>query len=103
MTVEWRTAEYVFPGHPDKLCDAIADAVVQEVGRREPRGLCGVEVAVHRDHVYVTGQVAGAGVGEIDVDGLVRDVYRTAGNKDSALLLLRWHRRWHTRRCALLP
>ena len=59
MTVEWRAAEYVFPGHPDKLCDAIADAVVQEVGRREPRGLCGVEVAVHRDHVYVTGQVAG--------------------------------------------
>ena len=79
MTMEWRTAEYVFPGHPDKLCDAIADAVVQEVGRREPRGLCGVEVAVHRDHVYVTGQVAGAGVGEIDVDGMVRDVYRSAG------------------------
>ena len=24
-------AEFVFPGHPDKLSDAIADALVQEV------------------------------------------------------------------------
>ena len=23
-------AEYVLPGHPDKLCDAIADALVEE-------------------------------------------------------------------------
>ena len=28
-------AEYVFPGHPDKLCDAIADALVEEAERRE--------------------------------------------------------------------
>ena len=79
MTVSFRTAEYVFPGHPDKLCDAIADSLVQEVGRREQRGLCGVEVAVHRDHVYVTGQVAAEGAGEIDVEGIVRGVYSSAG------------------------
>ena len=28
-------AEYVLPGHPDKLCDAIADALVEEAARRE--------------------------------------------------------------------
>ena len=41
-------AEYVLPGHPDKLCDAIADALVEEAARREKRALCGIEVAVHR-------------------------------------------------------
>ena len=44
-------AEFVFPGHPDKLCDAIADALVAEASRREPRALVGVEVAVHRNRV----------------------------------------------------
>ena len=41
-------AEYVLPGQPDKLCDAIADALVEEGARREKRALCGLEVAVHR-------------------------------------------------------
>jgi hypothetical protein len=35
-------------GSRDKLCDAIADALVAEAIRREPRALVGVEVAVHR-------------------------------------------------------
>src|SRR6516225_399424 len=51
-------AEYVFPGHPDKLCDAIADALVEEAVRREKRALCGIEVAVHRLSVFITGRIA---------------------------------------------
>ena len=43
-----RVAEFVLPGHPDKLCDAIADTLVEEAIRREPRALVGVEVAAHR-------------------------------------------------------
>ncbi len=72
-------AEYVLPGHPDKLCDAIADALVEEAGRREKRALCGVEVAVHRSSVFVTGRVACAGAESIDVEGIVRFVYSSAG------------------------
>ena len=45
MSASLRIAEFVLPGHPDKLCDAIADALVQEAGRRERRALVGVEVA----------------------------------------------------------
>ena len=41
-------AEYPFPGHSGQLCDAIADALVEEGARREKRALCGLEVAVHR-------------------------------------------------------
>ena len=75
-------AEFVFPGHPDKLCDAIADSLVQEAGRRERRALVGVEVAVHRNRVFVTGRIACKDAATIDVAQIVRDVYRSAGYGD---------------------
>ena len=79
MTNKLNCAEFVFPGHPDKLSDAIADALVQEAGRREMRALVGVEIAVHRNNVFVTGRIGCEGAVDIDVAGLVQDVYRTAG------------------------
>ena len=79
MSVRILPAEFVFPGHPDKLSDAIADALVAEAIRREPRALVGVEVAVHRAHVIVTGRVACRDAGAIDVEAIVRDTYRSAG------------------------
>ncbi len=79
MTKKLHCAEFVFPGHPDKLSDAIADALVQEAGQREKRALVGVEVAVHRNTVFVTGRIGCEGAEDIDVAGLVRHVYLTAG------------------------
>jgi S-adenosylmethionine synthetase len=75
-------AEFVFPGHPDKLCDAIADSLVAEAIRRERRALVGVEVAVHRKRVFVTGRIACKDATTIDVEQTVRDVYRSAGYGD---------------------
>ena len=72
-------AEFIFPGHPDKLCVAIADTLLQAAIHLEPRALVGVEVAVHRDHVYLTGRIACEGAEQIDVQALVREVYRSAG------------------------
>ncbi len=79
MSNQIHAAEFVFPGHPDKLADAIADALVLEAARRESRALTGVEVAVHRDHVYVTGRIGCLGAQDIDVEAFVKDVYRSAG------------------------
>jgi S-adenosylmethionine synthetase len=76
-------AEYVFPGHPDKLCDAIADTLVERAAAAERRSLCGVEVAVHMSSVFVTGRIAGSGACDIDVPAVVRDVYRSAGYEGS--------------------
>ena len=39
----------------------------------------GVEVAVHRDHVYVTGRIGCSDSQSIDVNAVVADVYRSAG------------------------
>ena len=36
MPVRILPAEFVFPGHPDKLSDPLADALVTEAIRREP-------------------------------------------------------------------
>ena len=82
MTERVYPAEFVFPGHPDKLSDAIADALVQEASRCEKRALVGVEVAVHRNKVFITGRIACEGAESIDIGGLARDVYLTAGHDD---------------------
>ena len=78
-------AEFVFPGHPDKLCDAIADSLVLEAHSREPRALVGVEVAVHRNRVFVTGRIACKDAATIDIEHIVRKVYQSAGYSDG------WH------------
>jgi S-adenosylmethionine synthetase len=75
-------AEFIFPGHPDKLCDAIADALVHEARRRDRRALVGVEVAVHRDHVYLTGRIACPNAQDINVTEIVRQIFRSAGYGD---------------------
>jgi S-adenosylmethionine synthetase len=72
-------AEFVFPGHPDKISDAIADALVLEASRRERRALVGVEVAVHRNRVFITGRIACKDAAGINVDRIVRETYRSAG------------------------
>jgi S-adenosylmethionine synthetase len=82
MTTQIFPAEFIFPGHPDKLCDAIADSLVFEAWKREPRALVGVEVAVHRDHIYVTGRIGCSDSQSIDVNTVVTDVYRSAGYDD---------------------
>ena len=72
-------AEWVLPGHPDKLCDAIADAIVEEAAAREKRALCGVEVAIHLSSVFVTGRIACQRHEEIDISAIARRVFESAG------------------------
>jgi len=77
-----RPAEWVLPGHPDKLADAIADALVQAAFERQAEALCAIEVALHRETVYLTGRLACTGSHEIDIPALVRSVYASAGYGD---------------------
>ncbi len=75
-------AEYVSPGHPDRLADAIAEALVDYAVMQDPLALVGVEVAVHTNQVFIDGRVAWRskdGPPHPPVADLVRDVYRQAG------------------------
>ena len=77
-----RTAEWILPGHPDKLCDAICDAIVQAAMTRDARALVGVEAAVHRNKVFITGRIAGERCARFQIPRLVRKVYESAGYGD---------------------
>jgi S-adenosylmethionine synthetase len=81
-------AEYVSPGHPDRLADAIAESIV-EASAIEPNGsiiidsksLVGVEVAVHENVVFIDGRVAlDKRIGKsLDFRKISQQVYRSAG------------------------
>lgn len=75
-----QVAEFILPGHPDKLCDRIADALVDEACRRDFKSLVGVEVALHQQVVLVTGCITTIpAMTTAEVDDIVRQVFREAG------------------------
>lgn len=53
----YRTAESVSPGHPDKLCDQISDAVLDEFLRQDPDARVAVEALGGHGKVFVVGEV----------------------------------------------
>ena len=74
------TSESVTEGHPDKVCDQISDAFVDEYIRQDPDSRTAVEVAVTTDLVVVAGEVTSSA--DFDREGqenLVRDVIRNIG------------------------
>lgn len=73
-------AEWVSPGHPDRLADGIAETIVDRMVRLDPEAAVGVEVAVHADQVFVTGTVAAGSVTPtLDLTDVCAEVYRSAG------------------------
>lgn len=74
-----RPAEWVLPGHPDRLADAVAERLVRAAAELDPKALCAIEVAVHRNRVYLTGRIACPGSRDLDLAALAREVYAAAG------------------------
>jgi S-adenosylmethionine synthetase len=83
-------AEWVLPGHPDKLCDAAADNVVAFITRASSNSQCGVELACVFDRVVITGRVASnhkwavKALREYQIQNLIRDAYTSAGYGEDA-------------------
>ena len=82
-------AEYVSPGHPDRLADAIVESIVDLAVGRDAEALVGVECAVHTDHVFIDGRIAAGraasplaatcAVSNEEIEEIARNVYREAG------------------------
>ena len=51
------TAESVTEGHPDKLCDRIADAVLDECLKEDSESRAACEVLATRGHLLVAGEI----------------------------------------------
>ena len=56
-SAQFRTAESVSPGHPDKLCDQMSDAILDAYLARDPQARVAVEVCGGHGTVFVTGEV----------------------------------------------
>ena len=51
------TSESVSEGHPDKLCDAISDAILDECLRQDPTSRVGCECYATTNHVIIGGEI----------------------------------------------
>ena len=77
------TSESVTEGHPDKLCDAIADAVLDDVLSRDPLSRSAIEVAATTGLVFVLGEMTTQAY--CDIQSVVRDTVRQVGYNDARL------------------
>jgi S-adenosylmethionine synthetase len=71
------TSESVTEGHPDKVCDQISDAVLDEVIRQDPAGRVACETFITVGLVIVGGEITTKGY--VDLPRLVRNLIRDVG------------------------
>ena len=64
------TSESVTEGHPDKVCDQISDAILDDLIRQDPHSHVGVEALATTGLVVVAGEVTTKGYS--DVEGIIR-------------------------------
>ncbi len=79
------TSESVTEGHPDKICDNISDAFLDEYLRQDPNSRVAVETMVTTDYVVVSGEVTSkAKFDKKSQEELVRKTIKEIGydNKD---------------------
>jgi S-adenosylmethionine synthetase len=65
------TSESVTEGHPDKICDAISDSVLDALLDQDPRSRVAVETLVTTGQVHVVGEVTTSAY--VDISKIVRD------------------------------
>ena len=71
------TSESVTEGHPDKICDAISDSVLDAIMEQDPNGRVACETAVTTGLVLVIGEISTTA--SIDIPGIVRDTITQIG------------------------
>ena len=77
------TSESVTEGHPDKVCDHISDAILDEFLRQDPDSRVAVETLVSTDFVTVAGEVTSKG--KFDIEKVVRDTIAEIGYDNPTL------------------
>lgn len=71
------TSESVTEGHPDKICDQISDAVLDELLKQDPMSRVACETAITTGLVLVMGEITTKGY--VDIQKIVRDTIREIG------------------------
>ncbi len=76
-TRRWATAESVTEGHPDKLCDRISDAILDEVLRQDPQGRVACETFATHGRLVLGGEISADA--EVDYEAIARETIREVG------------------------
>ena len=71
------TSESVTIGHPDKVCDTIADSILDEALRQDPNSKMAVECTVKDDFVLIYGEANTQA--EIDFEKIAKETLRDIG------------------------
>lgn len=77
MTQRLFTSESVTEGHPDKICDAISDSILDAMLAVDPDSHVAVETVVTTGQVHVVGEVRCRGY--VEIPSLVRQTLRDIG------------------------
>ena len=72
--------EIVFRGHPDKVCDQISSAILDECLRQDESSRCGIETVGGKGKIFITGEITTQAV--FDASEIARRVLRDIGYRD---------------------
>ena len=76
------TSESVTEGHPDKICDQISDAVLDEILREDPTARVACETCTTTGMVFVMGEISTSSY--VDIPKIARQVIVDIGYTDSS-------------------
>ncbi len=77
------TSESVTEGHPDKVCDAISDAILDECMKQDPMSRVACETAVCTGFALITGEITTKA--QLDYQSIVRSTIKEIGYNDAAI------------------
>lgn len=75
-----RTAEFVSPKHPDKLCDRLSDSILDEYMKGDKNSRCAIESCGGHSKIFITGEVTSKT--EVTEDRIKEIVYDLTGIED---------------------
>ena len=74
------TSESVCEGHPDKICDQISDAILDEVLKQDKNGRVACETLTTRGLIFVAGEITTTGY--VDIPEIARNLLKEVGYTD---------------------
>src|SRR5260370_29525187 len=77
------TSESVTEGHPDKVCDAISDAILDAIWAQDPKARVACETLAKTGMVVVAGEITTTAW--VDMPVIVRQTVKEIGYTDSAI------------------
>jgi S-adenosylmethionine synthetase len=81
-TIKLFTSESVCAGHPDKICDAISDAIVDAALAQDPKSRTGIETVAGANQINLYGEIKTTA--SIDFEKIARDTVKRLGYTEQA-------------------